>query len=93
MQQNIRKTARFDAPNDPVETSKGLLGAPRRLPRGSPGSPWILEGRLGAREGSMRAPDGPGEAPAGRPGGGVKCLFSYGFTVFQRFPCILRFGP
>ena len=29
----------------------------------------LLEDCLGARRGSMRAPDGPGEAPAGRPGG------------------------
>ena len=41
----------------------------------------------------MKAPDGPGEAPAGRPGGGVKRLFAYGFAMCQRFPCILRFGP
>ena len=43
----------------------------------------ILEGRLGAQEGSMRAPDGPGEAPAGRPGGCKMLIFHWFYNVFK----------
>ena len=43
----------------------------------------ISEGRLGAQEGSMRAPDGFGEAPAGRPGERKMLFFRWFYSVFM----------
>ena len=53
------------------------MGGPRK-PEGSPedfGMP------VGAQKGYMKAPDGPGEAPAGRSGGCKMLNFSFVFTV------------
>ena len=36
------------------------------------------------KEGSVRAPDGPGKPPAGQPGGHRMLCFSLVFTVFSR---------
>ena len=58
----------------------------QKAPRKPPG---IWEGCLRAQEGSMRAPDGPGEAPGRRPGGRkivVSCFFVVVcFHVFHVF--------
>ena len=44
------------------------------LPQGSHEAPRIWEGRLGAQEGSMRAPGSPGEAPDGSNANPMLCL-------------------
>ena len=37
--------------------------------------------QVGAQDGSMNAPDGPGEAPAGRPGGRKMLIFMCVYSV------------
>ena len=62
------------------------FGGHGRAPGGPKGGPHDFGRPLGAQEGSMTAPDGLGEAPAGRPGRCKMLFFSIVFYNVFTFP-------